>query len=147
MRAIPGLLLFGVVLLAIGPALAAEDADAKLIAMEKGLWEAWKNADVKPFEMNLANEGISIGGGRLTAGKAAMIADIAKPSCQVTSYSLSDVTVHHVSKSAAVLTYAATQDAVCDGHKAAPKVLASSVWVLQDGKWMAAAYHESPSME
>jgi hypothetical protein len=45
----------------------------------------------------------------------------------------------------AILSYTATQDAICDGTKMPAKIYSSSVYVRKDGKWLSAAYQETPA--
>jgi hypothetical protein len=134
-------------LLATAPAVAGDDADSKLIATEKSLWEAWKNQDAGPFDTHLVDAAVTITPGGMTTGKAAVIKELAGGTCDVESYSLANFKVHHVGKGVAILTYEASQDAVCDGNKIPAKVIASSVYVNQEGKWLSASYHESRAPE
>jgi hypothetical protein len=116
----------------------------KIIAMEKKLWEAWKNRDVKPFKSILWSGGVMIGDHGVE-NKEATIKFIAGDACAVKSYSLSDFKVTWLDSDAALLTYKGTQDATCMGTAAPPAVWASSVYVQRGGKWYAATHQETPA--
>jgi hypothetical protein len=140
-----GISVFGValVLLATAPTVAGDDVDSKLIAIERSFWEAWKNQDAGPFKTHLGDVTVNITPGGMTKGKTAIIEELVGGACDVKSYSLANLKVHHVAKGVAILTYEASQDATCRGNKVPAKVLASSVYVNQNGKWLAVSYHES----
>ena len=125
--------------------LAAADDDAALIAMERAFWEGWKTHDSAPFQEHLAEGTINTTAAGRDVGKAASVAMIASDRCKVNGYSLGEIAVHRFGEHTAILTYDATQDAVCNGAKLAEKVLVTSVWVKTDGKWQAASYQESPA--
>ena len=127
-----------------GTVSAQENLEAKLVTIEKSLWEGWKNKDAKPFEKDLTADSVNITATGITMGKAQIIKDTTSSDCKVTSYSLTDVKVHQLSKDAALLTYKASQDAVCKGKKIPDEVYASAVYVNQNGAWKAASYHETP---
>lgn len=129
------------------PALVrAEDDPAKALpALEKSLWEGWKNHDAAPFEKHLAQGALNTNADGLGVGKANVIANIKSTDCVVASYSLGEIAVHGFGDSTVILTYAASQDATCKGSKIPTKVLATSVWVKDKGAWMSVAYHESPA--
>ena len=125
---------------------AAEDDSLKttLLTTEETLWKAWKDQDAGPFKAHLTENSINITEEGMTLGKAEVIAEITDGSCEVTSFSLTNVKVHRLSDHVALLTYNATQNAVCKGRKLPPEVYASSLYVHQDGKWLAAKYQETP---
>lgn len=123
---------------------AQEDLKAKLVAIEKSLWEGWKNKDAKPFEKNIAEDSVTINVQGISSGKAQIIKDITTSDCDVKSFSLADVVVHHLAKDAAMLTYKAAQDATCKGQKVPGEVYVSAVYVNKDGSWKSTSYQETP---
>jgi len=129
-----------------GAIVSAQDDDlqGKLVAIEKQLWEGWKNKDAKPFEENIATDTVAINAQGITSGKAQVIKDITGSDCDVKSFSLSDVKLRRLGKDAAMLTYKAKQDATCGGEKIPAEVVVSSTYVNENGAWRAASYHESP---
>ena len=73
-----------------------------------------------------------------------MIKALTQQSCDVRSFTFSNLQVHEVSADTVILTYQAKQDATCDGHKLPETVFVSSVYVNKGGKWLSASYHETP---
>jgi hypothetical protein len=120
-----------------------EDA---IVKMEKQLWEAWKNKDTKPFEENIADDGVGIGmAGKTFATKPDMLDEIKKSDCDVRSYSFGETRAFGVDKDAVLLVYKADQDATCGGQKVPPSVVASSLWVKRGGKWKNFSHQEAPA--
>jgi len=129
-------------LVAPAPA-AASEGDATLVAMERALWEAWKAHDRAPFEQHLAEGSVNTTAAGRTSGKAEQIAMLSSADCEVASFTLGDIAVQRFGDHTAVLTYDATQDAVCEGHRLAERVMVTSVWVEMAGKWQAVSYQET----
>jgi len=123
---------------------AQEDLQAKLVGIEKSLWEGWKNKDAKPFEKNIAEDSVTINVQGISSGKAQIIKDITTSDCTVKSFSLADVAVRRLGKDAALLTYKAAQDATCRGQKIPAEVYVSAVYVNHDGTWKSTTYQETP---
>ena len=130
-------------LIPIQSPLAAEDLQSTLVSIEESLWEAWKKGDAAPFKTHLTEDSMMITTGGVSSKEQA-IKDITSGQCKVTSYSLSDMKVRTVTSDTAILTYKAAQDAICEGNKIPAEVYASSVYVKQGGKWLAASYQETP---
>jgi hypothetical protein len=126
------------------PAMSKAQVQGKIIAMEKKLWEAWKNKDMKPFRTNVWSGGVMIGEGGVQ-NKEAMLKDLSSMSCDVRSYSLSDLKLTWLDSDVAVLTYKAAQDATCGGTTVPAVVWASSVFVRRGGRWYAATHQETPA--
>jgi hypothetical protein len=129
-----------------GGLLFAQDTKSDVTSIEKSLWEAWKNKQAGPFEQNLTDNSVGVGPMGVQAGKEQMIKELTSNPCDVRSYSLSDWQVHELSPDTVLVTYKAKQDATCQGNKVPAEVVASSVYVKKDGKWMAASHFEAPSM-
>jgi len=123
---------------------AQEDLQGKLVAIEKKLWDGWKNKDTKPFEEHMSKDSVAINAQGITSGKEQVIKEITTSDCDVKSFSLSEVKLQHLGKDAAMLTYKAAQDATCRGEKIPAEVLVSSTYVNEKGVWRAASYHETP---
>ena len=130
-------------ILAPPTAVAQDDLTKELATIEKALWKGWAAADVKPFEMHLAENAVQIGPWGITEGKADVIADIASGECQVEGYEQEQWKAHRVSESTAILTYTAEQDAVCDGEKVPENIAVSAVYVWEEDGWKSASYHET----
>jgi uncharacterized protein (TIGR02246 family) len=132
--------------LASGAALAG-DGDANLVEIEKSLWAGWAAADSKPFEKHLAKEGVNMVPAGFTFGKDALVKDMGSSDCKVASYSLGEVKVIRPADKVAILTYSATQDAVCGDYRPPAKIHATSVYVKKDGEWKNAVYAETPTSD
>ena len=70
--------------------------------------------------------------------------DAGSSDCKVNSYSLEDTKSTWVDKDAVLLTYKASQDAVCASQKLPSAVWASSLWVKKGSEWKAAFHQETP---
>jgi hypothetical protein len=127
------------------PAQAQEDVEAKLMAMEEALWEAWKTGDWEVFRSHMTEGAVNNGAGGATAGRDAMIEGMAGASCDVQSYELSDMQVHQIARGTAILTYRAEQAATCEGEALPSPVWASAVYVNDGGEWKNAFYQETPA--
>jgi hypothetical protein len=123
-----------------------EDLVATLSAIEESLWEGWKNEDAAPFRQHLVDNFVSIGRNGWVPGKQELIGFVEQGGCDVKGASFSDWAVHRVSEDTAIITYRAVQDAICEGVKIPENVIASAVYVRQNGTWMCAAYHETPAV-
>ena len=130
--------------LASGVVSAESHSDSQLAELEESLWEAWKNRESAPFEANLTEDTINYSGGSLSIGKASAIAAITGGACEVKGYSLDEIRVDYPAEGTAILTYTASQEGSCDGSPLDSRVFAASVYVLVDGEWKAAYYHETP---
>lgn len=130
--------------IAAGSVWAQDSADMQLVELETSLWEAWKAGESGPFEQSLTEDTINYSGGNLTIGKAAVIDNIVDGTCEVESFSLDEVRVDYPAEGTAMLTYTASQEGVCDGQEIPSRVFATSLYVMQDGDWKAAYYHETP---
>lgn len=114
----------------------------KLSANETKLWDAWKNKDPKPFQLNLATESVMIGETGV-ATKKDVVGMMASMPCEVKSFTLSDWNVAIVNPDIAMLTYKGVADGTCAG-KPIPTVWASSLWINRRGRWLAFSHQETP---
>ncbi|RPJ59793.1 MAG: nuclear transport factor 2 family protein [Acidobacteria bacterium] len=130
-----------------GGSLVAQDVKSDVTAIEKSLWEAWKNKQTDPFRQNLADNTVGVSPMGITAGKEQVIKEMTASPCEVRSFSLSDWQVHEITPETVIVTYKAKQDATCQGNKVPADVVASSVYVKKDGKWLAASHFETPVMQ
>jgi hypothetical protein len=126
------------------PKMSKAQVQRNLVAIEKKLWEAWKNKDLKPFKTYLSADTVSVGDSGV-ADKDATLKAMDKSDCDVKSYELSDVKLTMFDSDAAMLTYKAMQDALCGGTTVPPAVWASSLYVKRGGKWYAASHQETPA--
>jgi len=129
-----------VFLLSLKAEVPAEDA---LITIEKGLWEAWKNHETAPFQGHLHPDFVSVSETGSVAGRRQTVSRIGSTACDVSSYSLSDWRFFSLGGDAAMLLYRARVDATCNGDRVPSRLLVSSVYVLEQGRWQMAAYQET----
>lgn len=59
-------------------------------------------------------------------------------------FAFQDAKVRQSSPDIALVSYTATQDAVCQGKKLPGKVYSTAVYVGKDGKWRSVSYQETP---
>ena len=134
----------GAALAVAGPATAQEDLADTLIAIEKGFWQGWADADGAPFSARLTDGAIVITPGGMTAGKVQQVEEIEAGDCEVRSWELSSPEVHRVTDDVVILTYHAEQEASCEGKDISGPLIVSAVYVHQDGEWKSASYQETP---
>lgn len=118
------------------------ELEKTLVSLEKASWEAWKNRDATFFADFLSDDHLEIH----TAGavnKAAVLATVATPACQVRSYSVEKFRLLRLNADSAVLVYFAEQDTVCGGKPVPSPAWASSVYVRRDGKWRNVFYQQT----
>lgn len=134
------LLLYG-----LSPFALAADLTEELLAMEKTLWTAWSKKDGEPFKKALAADALQIVAGvKPLAGREAIIKEVTSHGCVVKGFAFQDPKLRKLGAEAAVLNYVATQDASCGAQKLPPKVMATSIYVKQKGKWTNVQYQETP---
>ena len=133
------------VLMSVVP-LCAENNQAvenSLKTKEQAGWQAWKDKDPKAFADMIPDDVVNIADGTMSHGKPAIMQALSSGACAVNSFSLSDFSFQWVDKDAVMMTYTATQDATCNGKKQPGKVIASSLWVKKDGKWVSPFHQET----
>jgi hypothetical protein len=112
--------------------------------LEKGLWEAWKNRDAKPFDQHLTADAMMVDNSGLS-DRASILKNIT--GCDVKNYSLGDFKLTKVAADAALLTYKATGvDATCDGQKIPENILASTLFKKSGGTWRMLFHQDTAAM-
>ena len=114
-----------------------------LESKEQAGWQAWKDHNAKPVEALFTDDSISVADGGVFKGKEQVLKSITDARCVVNSFSLSDFSYMWLDKGTVVMTYAATQDATCDGKKQAGKVFATSIWQKKGSKWLSLFHQET----
>jgi uncharacterized protein (TIGR02246 family) len=117
----------------------AGDLKEELLAREKSGWSAWakmKDTWTEDAVQVVAGAGVS-------KGRDKIISDVSSHNCQMKDFAFSDSSLRQLSPDVAILTYTATQDTTCDGHKLPAKVYSTAVYVRQDGKWRSTSYQET----
>ena len=127
---------------------AQSNLEATIIEMETSRWEGWKDQDPTPYEKYLAQEVVRISAMGITTGKAQLLEGVSGGwSCDVKSYAFDDMQVHRVADSTIILTYKASQDAICGENKFPPVIYASTVYVKKGDKWLVACHQETAALE
>lgn len=116
--------------------------EKELIALEKQSWEAWKNRDGDFFDTFLSDDHVEIHPGGV-AGKAGVVASVRTKSCVVNTYSLDGFKLTQFSPDAAMLTYYADQNTLCNGVAVPTPVWTGSLFIKRDGRWLNAAYQHT----
>ncbi len=116
--------------------------ESQIIELDKHGWEAWKNNDPAWFIDNTTESFRSISSSGVST-KADVVGGM-PTDCQVTAYSLADFNFTMLDKNAVLLTYTATQNAVCGGEKAPSPVRVAVNYVKRGGKWLEAMYMQAP---
>jgi hypothetical protein len=143
-RSVVSVLSFALLLSAVSLQAQSKDAVEKALqTKEQAGWQAWKDNNPKAFNDILPDNAVNIAGGMMDTGKSNIIKDMASDNCAVASFSLSDFAYMWLDKDTVLMTYKASQDGTCGGKKIAPKVLASSIWQKQGGKWVSPFHQET----
>jgi hypothetical protein len=114
-----------------------------LQAKEESGWQGWKDHNPKAAEAMTPEHAINIADGVIAKGKQEIVKSVTDPGCMVNSFSLSDFSYIWLDKDTVLMTYTATQDATCSGKKQVGKVIATSLWQKQNGKWMSPFHQET----
>jgi uncharacterized protein (TIGR02246 family) len=126
------------------PLHAAGDLQQHLVSLDKAMWTAWGKADGKTFEKLLTKDAVQIvAGSGMLVGRNAIAAEVNESSCELKSFEFQDVNVHRLAPNVAILSYKATQDAVCGDTKLPPAVQSTSIYVRKKGKWRNTRYQET----
>lgn len=143
-RSVVSVLSFALLLSAVSLQAQSKDAVEKALqTKEQAGWQAWKDKDPKFFGEILPDNSVNIAGGMMDSGKSNIIKGMASANCEVASFSLSDFAYMWLDKDTVLMTYRASQDGTCGGKKIAPKVIASSIWQKQGGKWVSPFHQET----
>lgn len=116
--------------------LPAQDArTGSLLAIERAVWEAWKDHDAKRLS-DLMAEDISFINifGTYLGNKADGLKNWSGTGCDVKSVGVNDAVATMLSPTVAILTFKATADGTCFGQKVGP-VWGSSIYVKYGDAW------------
>ena len=117
---------------------------AKLEALERSTWEAFKSKDAKAAMANISPDSWSadMNGFAPASQIESMMQDMA-----LNSYELSDFKVLHLGKDAVVLTYSATSNCTYKGQAVpAGPYFCSTAYVSKGGKWTGMYHQETLAM-
>ncbi|MDH5207325.1 MAG: nuclear transport factor 2 family protein [Burkholderiaceae bacterium] len=119
-----------------------DSTEARIVEPENAGWSAWKNRDRKWFVESTVAEAVWISSGGVT-DKAQHLRDLATDR-EVKGVDRSDQRVAMKTSDLVIMTYTATQDAVCAGLKLPERIVASVVHVKRSGRWLEALHIETP---
>jgi ketosteroid isomerase-like protein len=129
------------------PVFGQDDVKSTVTSIEKSLWEAWKNNDAAAFREHLADNAVGVNPRGVTSGKDELVREITTEQCDVRDFSLSDWNVHQINDDTVFVTYKAKQDATCRGVQIPSEVVASSIYVRKDDRWLAYSFQATPLMD
>ena len=111
------------------------DASAEsLLAVEKKVWEAWKNKDGSALESTLGKEFVWLSGtGRMNRAQS-IAAWSTDNKCTVRSTTLTDAKAVSLNKDVSLLTFKGAADGSCDGQPV-PTELYGAVYYNNNGTW------------
>ncbi len=130
----------GVSSIAFGQISKDSKLEAEIIALEKQAWEEWKNGN-KKFVENFVADDVFYVYPEGVANKSQIVEGVG--SCKFNSYSLADFKFKMLDNNAALVSYIANQDIICDGKPEPKAVRSSSVYVKRNGKWLSTFYTET----
>jgi hypothetical protein len=117
-----------------------------MVALERSLWEAWKDHDAKKIEDATANDLSFIDiFGNSYANRADTIRAWTGAICEIKSVSVSDGVASALSPTVELLTHKGTADGTCYGQKVGA-VLGTSVYVKDGDAWKLAFTMNMPTM-
>lgn len=116
--------------------------EAKIIALEREGWTAWMHNDPSWFEANTDERFLSISSDGIS-NKAEVVKATATD-CQVQGFSIDDFRFVRLDENAILLTYTATQDAVCNGTKAPAHLRVAVNYIRRGDRWLEAMYMQAP---
>ena len=130
---------------AASPAKPADPFTDALMAVEKPLWEAWKDHDAKKLE-GLLSKDVSFVNifGTYFANKTDAIKDWTGASCEAKSVSLTDGVGISISPTVGILTVTGSADGTCGGQKIVGSIFGTSVYVKDGDTWKWAFGFNSP---
>jgi hypothetical protein len=108
---------------------------AAMLAVERNVWEAWKDHDAKRIEDLTARDisFINIFGTHL-ASKVDALKNWSGSGCDVKSVAVTDAVSTMLSPVVGILTFRATADGTCYGQKVGP-IWGTSVYVKNGDVW------------
>jgi uncharacterized protein (TIGR02246 family) len=114
------------------------------MAKEEALWTAWGKRDAETFRKNLTSDAAQIGSSGAYTGLESILDAMGKQSCSMSNFDADKIQMRRLSKDVIVLNYAYTQKGACNGVALPARVMATSIYVQKEGRWLSAHYHESP---
>jgi hypothetical protein len=117
-----------------------DSLEARLVALEKSSWVAWKERDGRFFEGFLSDDHLEVGAYGVS-GKAQVVAFVASPLCVVESYSLGSFRFQRV----AGMRRSLTARSRSLRRTAVEPAWATSMYVNRGGRWLNVLYQQTPA--
>jgi hypothetical protein len=114
---------------------------SEIEALERQLWDQWKNRTVESMRDRIAADAVLLDGTG-SIDRESAIAMWAKQSCDVQDVALEDVKVTSLAPTVAMITYRASVTGTCEGQPVGSSTN-SSIWVQRDGGWQTVHHQQS----
>ena len=124
------------------PRVTAAMLQKELAEKETALWNAFKNKDMKPFDMYLGKDVVVLDTGGVMAKDSL---PEGMKMCDIKSFTLSDWKMTKPTTTTALLVYKATQEGTCAGAPVPSTVWVSSLWVKRKDAWVTVFHQETPA--
>jgi hypothetical protein len=118
----------------------SELVETEITALVKQAWAEWKKGNKKFAEDFVTDDAFYVFSDGVM-NKTQIVEAVG--SCQFKDYSLEDFRFKRLAEEAALISYTARQDIVCNGQAAPPAVRSTSVYVRRKGKWLNTFYTET----
>jgi ketosteroid isomerase-like protein len=140
-------ILFPVVAFALGAValVAAGEAGQQSKEVEKALQQlndAFVTRDADVLKKLMAEDHVSITPYKGKEGRAEQIGSL--PNYKIEKYSTEGMKAQAVAKDAILLTYVVNYKGTYKGKALPARSIASSLWVMRDGRWREVFYQETP---
>ncbi|MER7004246.1 nuclear transport factor 2 family protein [Dactylosporangium sp. NPDC000555] len=119
------------------------DAAVLLLALEQDLWRANRDGDADFYRANLTDDALLVSRFGI-ASKSAVVPMIAANRNPFVRTELSGQQVRFLGPTSALVTYRADYTARVDGADVDLSVLATTVYVERDGRWLVALHQQTP---
>ena len=105
------------------------------MAVEKGVWEAFKARDAEKLGGFVTKDMANVGpDGLVSMVSEAVLKSWLEPKCEIKSVSVGEGTATNISETVAILTYKGNADGTCDGNPLG-SLYATSIYVKQGDAW------------
>lgn len=108
--------------------------------LEQSFWRALERHDLAALRSMMTEDYLSVEDGVSTRDE--VITNLS--GCKLNKFTLSDQRERAISASSLLTVYRVTEDATCGDKYYAGTFIATTVWVLRDGHWLAQIHTEHP---
>jgi hypothetical protein len=119
---------------------AAEKDDA-VMAKERMMWDLVKKGDTKAFGSHLSDNMLEISADGVIRQKSQVIENVGKS--KMDSFNLTDMKVHWLNDSTALITYKATVKGSVEGNDMSGDMGVSSIWMKHGDEWKGHFHQET----